>query len=416
MTPIGRLGFLARGALAAALVLPFLLAGAPAHAAAADDGLYGAQDPTYDGAFRQSLSILALQAAGERVPPAAIEWLVRQQCDDGGWTAYRKDVEKPCVAKKEDSNSTAMAVQALAAVGGLSDQVDRGVGWLTEHQNPDGGVGYNPGGATDANSTALFVQAIVAAGDDPTAATQGGNSPVDALAGLQVGCEAPRDERGAFTFQATGNGDAAPNDLATAAALFALSGQVLPVTQPGNGSPNALPCNGKPKEGDVAPAAAAYLGKVLDRSDGAIPAQQGGGDDLGTTASAAIALSAFGARDEASKAMAALSKQADTYAKGPEGEDAPAGLANLVLASVATGNDPTAIADNAVERLVATGPESPDGATSSPQASPAAQNGSGADQPSSAGSGSWIVAVVIGAVVLVGVAAALGRREEQADQ
>ena len=197
MTLLGRFGILVRGALAAALVLPFLLASTPAHAApSAKSGLYGTQDPTFDGAFRQSLSILALQSAGRPVPPAAIDWLVGQQCDDGSWTPYRKDTGEPCQEKTKDSNSTAMAVQALAAVGGLSEEVDGGITWLTAQQNDDGGVGYNAGGATDANSTALFAQALIAAGTDPATAKKNGRSPVDALAGLQLGCSAASAERG----------------------------------------------------------------------------------------------------------------------------------------------------------------------------------------------------------------------------
>src|SRR5690606_4189955 len=341
------------------------------------------------------------------------DWLVEQQCDDGGWTPYREDTGKPCSTKNEDSNSTAMAVQALASVGGASDQVDAGLAWLRRQQNDDGGVGYDAGGATDTNSTALSAQALNDAGTDPTAVRTAGKSPVDALVGLQVGCSAPRADRGAFRFQAKGG--KAPNTLATAAALFALSGQVLPVDQPGDGAPKALPCGGEPGESDAAPAAAAYLGKVLDDNDGAVPAQQGDGDDLGTTASTAIALSAFGATDDAKKATTALTKQADGYVKGPDGEDFPPALANLVLASVATGTDPTKVADNAVERLAATGPKAPGSPTPSTEPTDA-DGGAGGGQSGSGGVGGWIATGVIGAVVLVGVAALLGRREEQVDQ
>ena len=66
--------------------------------------------------------LLAEQAAGVH-DTAAIKWLVDQQCPDGGWTAYRSDLSKPCPATDltnfvgEDSNSTALAVQALHALG-----------------------------------------------------------------------------------------------------------------------------------------------------------------------------------------------------------------------------------------------------------------------------------------------------------
>lgn len=419
MTLTVRLGILTRTALAAALTAPLLLFGASAQAAPADAtrGLFGTQDPTFDGTFRQSLSILALQAAGHPVPRPAIDWLVTQQCDDGGWAPYRADPAKACTAKSEDSNSTAMAVQALASVGGLSEEMSEGVSWLTANQNPDGGIGYNPGGGSDSNSTALFVQALAAAGEDPTAADKGGNTPVDALLALQLDCAAPADGRGAFAFQApAGKAEPEANDIAAAAALFALSGQVLPVTQPGEGAPKALACSGdkEPTPDTAAPAAAAYLARVLDENKGAVPAQQGSGTDYGTTASAAIGLAAFGATDDADRAMTVLTRGAPTYTKGTDGKDAPAALANVVLAATATGRDPAKIADNAVKRLAATGPKATPTHTASLLPSPlktraASQGGDGG------GPGGWVVLAVIGGIVLIGTIVLVGRRRESAE-
>ncbi|MQA05336.1 MAG: hypothetical protein GEV07_22305 [Streptosporangiales bacterium] len=404
----------ARGALVTAVALPVLLAGTPAYAAD-DGGLYGSQDPGFDGTFRQSLAILALQSAGEPVPPRAIEWLADQQCADGGWAPYRADTTTKCAAKKEDSNSTALAVQALAGVGGFSAEVDQGLGWLRDQQNEDGGVGYDPGGATDANSTALFVQALAAAEVDPTGETVAENSPVDALLDLQLGCDAPRRTRGAFAYQAAKGGGEEPaaNDIATVAALFALSGQVHPVTEPGSGEPQPLSCGSAvadPEVPDAAAAAADYLGGVLASNSDTVPALQGDGPDLGTTASAVVALSAFGAADESEQAMAALTKKASRYAKGPDGEDAPASLANLVLAASAAGTDPTDVAGDAVTRLAETGPEAPQ-TTVAPKKRATEER-----ETTPATSGSWTAAVVIGAVVALGVLVLLRRRGEQGDQ
>ncbi|MQA79336.1 MAG: hypothetical protein GEV10_12810 [Streptosporangiales bacterium] len=422
MTLTVRLGTPVRTALAAVLAVPLLLFGASAQAAPTDAtrGLFGTQDPAFDGAFRQSLSILALQAAGHPVPRPAIDWLVTQQCDDGGWSPYRADPAKPCVAKSEDSNSTAMAVQALASVGGLSEEVSEGVGWLTTNQNTDGGIGYNAGGASDTNSTALFVQALTAADEDPSATENAGKTPIDALLGLQLGCDAPAEGRGSFAFQAAKTrSELEANDIAAAAALFALSGQVLPVAQPGEGRPRQLSCGSgaepEPAPDAAGPAAAAYLAGVLDDNKGTVPAQQGGGSDLGTTASAAIGLAAFGATDDANHAMAALVKGASTYTKGPDGKDAPAALANIVLAATATGQDPAKIADNAVERLAATGPEATTPTQSasllpSPLATRAASQGG-----DSGGTGSWVALAVIGGIVLVGTIVLVGRRRENAE-
>src|ERR1700736_3673562 len=63
-----------------------------------DVGLFGVQDPSFDGAFRQGLSLAALAAVGltgTAQVAAADAWLTNQQCPDGGWTSYIT-VSKPC--------------------------------------------------------------------------------------------------------------------------------------------------------------------------------------------------------------------------------------------------------------------------------------------------------------------------------
>src|SRR5436305_2018998 len=54
------------------------------------NGLFGAADPTFDGAFRQGLALMALKVVGV-ADAAAADWLVGQQCADGSWTAFRAD-------------------------------------------------------------------------------------------------------------------------------------------------------------------------------------------------------------------------------------------------------------------------------------------------------------------------------------
>ena len=98
-----------------------LLATAPA--LAGDAGLYGSSDPTFDGVYRQSLSVLALEASDRKVPASAIKWLKKQQCADGGFEAYRSDAASPCQTPDpnsfsgQDSNSTALAAAALWHTG-----------------------------------------------------------------------------------------------------------------------------------------------------------------------------------------------------------------------------------------------------------------------------------------------------------
>jgi hypothetical protein len=172
-----------------------------------DAGLFGAQDPSFDGAFRQSLALLALKVAGS--PPAdAVNWLSNQQCPDKGWQSYRSDTTAACTATDpatfagEDTNSTAIAEQAFRAIG-LAPSKGDPLDFLKDAQNTDGGFGFLKGTATDANSTGLVIQAIVAGGENPAAGRWAiaGGTPITALLALQLGCGAAEADRGAFDFQ-----------------------------------------------------------------------------------------------------------------------------------------------------------------------------------------------------------------------
>ncbi len=127
---------------------PAVAAGpSPSPSTAIPDGLYGTADPTYDGVWRQSLALLAQDAAGVEPAGKAVTWLVGQQCAGGGFAAFRADPAKACDAKvMVDTNSTAAAVQALANDGRGDAAVTKAVAWLKSIQNPDGGWGYSPAG------------------------------------------------------------------------------------------------------------------------------------------------------------------------------------------------------------------------------------------------------------------------------
>jgi hypothetical protein len=165
--------------------------------------------------FAQSLAILALRAAERPIPPGAVDWLVGVQIEDGSWS-WNGDT----TPGSGDSNSTALAVQALRAAGGRESAVDEALDYLQGIQNEDGGFPYQKpsevGTDTDANSTAYVIQALLATGNDPSsdAWAQGGNTPVEALSALQ-------QEDGAFAWQAAVPGE---NYLATAQAAPALAG------------------------------------------------------------------------------------------------------------------------------------------------------------------------------------------------
>lgn len=193
-----------------------------------DAGLYGEGDPDFDGTFRQSLALLGLAAAGEEAPQEAIAWLLDQQCEDGGFTAYRAPDrrEGDCDPDEDarDTNSTALAVQALAAHGADADHDP--MTWLESAQNDDGGFGLSAGfGGTDANSTGLVLQALGAAGEDPLDdrwSRGDGADPVTALLRLQIDCDGEEGQRGAFAFQPEEDGSLVANP-ATYQAVWGLS-------------------------------------------------------------------------------------------------------------------------------------------------------------------------------------------------
>ncbi len=202
-----------------------------------EPGLYGKSDPTYDGAFRQSLAILGLAAVGQPEDTTALDWLSAQQCGgadlavQGGWQAYRAPAA-PCIDPDPttftgvDSNSTAMAFQALTAAG-VAPAADA-LGWLGRAENPTGGWGLVPGVADDPDSTALAIQAVVAGGQSPTSGVwvKGTNTPLRALLAFQLGCDAPVTDRGAFTYP--GGGETA-NALATQQAVWGAGERAFPL-------------------------------------------------------------------------------------------------------------------------------------------------------------------------------------------
>jgi len=222
-------------ATATALLLGPSLVPAAAAASPLQAGLFGDQDPTYDGVFRQSLGLLAYAAVGETPPADAVSWLLGQQCPDGGFQAFRPVASDPCQKSDpiayagEDTNSTGIAAAALRAIG-QPHAADRALAWAAGAQNSDGGFPYFVGGSSDANSTAVVLFGTNTAGRPPASVAVGGVSAADFLVGLQLGCAgAATDDDGGFAFQDYGSG-LLDNDAASVQAVLALSGAALPVT------------------------------------------------------------------------------------------------------------------------------------------------------------------------------------------
>ncbi|MFE2171082.1 prenyltransferase/squalene oxidase repeat-containing protein [Streptomyces sp. NPDC059447] len=375
-------------------------------------GLYGKNDPTYDGVWRQSFALLAQHTVGVKPAKAAVDWLVGQQCANGGFAAFRADASAACEATTMfDTNATAAAVQALKTLGGQDAAVKKGTDWLKSVQNEDGGWSYVPGSPSDANSTALVISALAVAGDKPAEVkSKAGKSAYQGLAAFQLGCAAePAADRGAFAYQPL-DGKLTANADATAAAALAGLGQGSAVALSASDTP-ATPLTCPPASADAAadPAALAqgatgYLAEAL-KKDGHLTAVTPGADqptpDTGNTADAVIALAAAGHKQSAAGALEWLKGNSAQWAQGN-----PAGLGTLILAAHATGADPKSFGGtDLVAALNATGP-APQGSDSS------ATSVDGKEDKPSGGQNIWWI-VLAGAAAGMGIGILLsGRRKK----
>lgn len=388
-------------------------------------GLYGTGDPQYDGVFRQAIAMLAQKAVGVEPAKQAVNWLAEQQCEGGSFTAYRADSSEPCgdgsAQSTADTNATAIAVQALAVLGGHSKVVDSGVGWLKLAQNKDGGWGYQAGAPTDANSTALAVGAFTAVGVEPqqVRSRDGDQNPYEALDGLQLGCDADSAERGAFAYQPDEGGDGlTANDAATVAAALAADGSGMSTvadqehespeeSKSAEVSPPSCDDDGRFARKDSAQAASAYLASALEKNKGYLLSVMPGAEDQpdhGNTTLAALALGADGHPEAAQASLNWLARNLTDW----EGVNKqPAALGQLVLAVHANGGDPTDFGgENLVKQLNATGP-TPE------QDEP--QDTASEDGDDDSSNGPLIVIIAVGVLAGVGAGVLLSLKKKSKD-
>ena len=173
-----------------------------------------------DKSLFQAFAMLGVLSSGETVPPEAITYLNSQSLPSGGWAWFPGEAE--------DSNTTAIAIQALIASGEpvTSPVIINALTYLLSFQNADGGFSYSQEylGVSDGNSTAYAIQAIFAAGQSPVSEvwTKDGYNPIFYLLDLQ-------QDDGSFEWQA-GSGS---NDLTTMQAVVALLGRPYPLSSAG---------------------------------------------------------------------------------------------------------------------------------------------------------------------------------------
>jgi hypothetical protein len=163
-------------------------------------------------------AMLGTASLSETVPVSATEALRELQLPNGGW--------EWAAGLGTDTNSTALAIQALIATGEplASTSIVSGLTYLENAQNDDGGFPWNPdspwGTDSDTNSTAYVVQALLAAGEDPLTGTWtiSDTSPMAYLLSRQLA-------DGSFEYQMGGG----PNPFATRQAVPALLGRPFPL-------------------------------------------------------------------------------------------------------------------------------------------------------------------------------------------
>ncbi|MET8687825.1 prenyltransferase/squalene oxidase repeat-containing protein [Streptomyces sp. NPDC004732] len=378
----------------------------PSPSAALPSGLYGKTDPKFDGVFRQSYALLAQDTEGVKPAAKAVDWLTGQQCASGGFAAYRADATEPCNSKTAvDSNSTAAAVQALAALGKQDKTVKKSVDWLKSVQNKDGGWGYNPGLPSDANSTGIVVGALVAAGQNPAAMkSQDGKSAYDALPKLAMDCD---KDGGAFGLADAKSGKLSPNADATAAGVLGSLGKGLVVSAPKKSETAAPKCAKPDTAAQAAGNGVGYLLDTLGKTDDHLMSSMPGSTDqpdFGNTADSVLALAAAGQSERAEASADWLAKNSADWAK----QSGPAAYSQLIFAAHAAGMDPRDFGGaDLVKQLNATGP-APETASKSPSASDA-------DEKDDDGGVSvwWIIGVGMVAGIGIGFLYSGNRKKKQ---
>jgi hypothetical protein len=163
--------------------------------------------------------ILGTLALDEPAPTDSVEYLINLALPDGGW--------EWSPGWGRDTNSTALALQALVAAGVpvTNSAIISGQTYLQSAQTEEGGFSYDPnaswGNVADSNSTAYSLQGLMAVGVNVrySALQKPGGDAIDFLIARQ-------GEDGALGWQTE---QPAPNLGSTQQAIPALLGQSYPL-------------------------------------------------------------------------------------------------------------------------------------------------------------------------------------------
>jgi hypothetical protein len=181
-------------------------------------GYYNPTTGDYDTTtLGDALAILALSAAGAKVPDHAIGALQNRKCDDGGFSRTN------CLfGTTIDASALVLSSLVAARVGSSDPVVADARAYIAYRQNADGGFGATGGAGTAAGPTGMAIAALGALGeklDQPPWQKSPTANPWTALTALQ-------DQSGGMKTDASAS---APDDDATADALPGLADYALPI-------------------------------------------------------------------------------------------------------------------------------------------------------------------------------------------
>ncbi|KRE53949.1 prenyltransferase/squalene oxidase repeat-containing protein [Phycicoccus sp. Soil748] len=148
----------------------------------------------YSNTTGQALDIIGVGRATGSAPKEAVDYLLAQQCADGG---FRGDLGAAGGSCTSDVDATAFAVQAAIGLRGTVDPaVSRALTFLAGKQAANGGF-LNGDGQYNANTAGVAAQAFAAGGRNAELARAQGF-----LASLQLDCTFASDLRGGIAFTA----------------------------------------------------------------------------------------------------------------------------------------------------------------------------------------------------------------------
>lgn len=344
------------GAVAAIAVISPTAAQA---ATSSTHGLFGVQDPTYDGVYRQATALLGLKAVGARAPQSTITWLARQQCADGSFTAYRADLSQPCAPSDpvnyvgKDTNSTALAAIALR-VHGHKKAARHAQKWLVSKQLPNGGWSWFIGADADTASTGLVMAAL--RGSKVGGASKAVRAANSWLQSVVIGCNGTRDERFGLPFMPGTDTPGVASFFGSTQGLLGLAGSlpIAPAKQ-AKDSPRVT-CDKQGHVRNSRDAVARWVADELERNGGVIPSlYEPTKPDWNSTSVAVMGLVSSRSGGEMTRLAILQLKTHVNEVISTTGGDSTGAIGGLLLAAHAHGNNPTRFGGvDLVKRLLAT--------------------------------------------------------------